>query len=105
MNDIYAPINFPESMNHPILAHRFCIPELQAHDKSKHWSDYVLQKCREFLVNETCQIHIKGSYSNKIVPCSIRPISSKSDLVAYIKKNQLHYGELVDEKGDIKLIV
>lgn len=102
LNDLYVATSFS---NIPMLAHRFYVPELRAYNKNKQWSDHVLQKCREWLVNETCNIHTRGSLQTKILPCSIGPTTQKHDLISYIKRNQLYYEEGVDEKGDIILSV
>lgn len=101
-NELYVATSFSDI---PMLAHRFYIPNLQSCNRNKEWSNDVLQKCREFLVNETCNIHIKGNLSAKILPCSIGKITDKYDLVAYLKKNQLHYGESINETGDVVLLV
>ena len=90
LNDIYSPINCPETINLPMLAHRFYVPELIAHGNGKEWTKDVLDKTREILIHQECQIRINiQNLDQKIIPCSIKSVTSKYDLTSWIKKKQI----------------
>lgn len=98
LNNLQKATGFGEI---PMLAHRFYVPQLRAYQRNKEWSDHALQKCREWLVNETCNMHIKDlniSAKGKIAPCTIVQAVKRTSLVEFIKMNHLYYEEEIDEE-------
>lgn len=90
LNDLHVARSFNEI---PMLAQRFYVPEIIVYNRNKHWSDYVLEKSRDRLMNQTCKINIKGD------------LKRRQKITTWIKVNKLHYEEKIDQQGNVILFV
>lgn len=105
LNDLYPAKCFDECA---ILARRFYIPEVVSFSRNKKWSQYTVQQCRDWMINQYCRIKIKKSTKqNKILPCAVWPQQFKANLhlLTLIKNEKLFIEEKEDSNGKILYVV